>query len=72
MKKTLIVLLVMASSAFVCGADDGKQEAKDANKATDRIQAAATERLAGSLRLFRHLHAIPASPGRRSTGNSLL
>src|SRR6516164_1034181 len=42
MKKTLIVLLVMASSAFVWGADDEKQEAKDANKATDRIQAAAT------------------------------
>ena len=41
MKKTLIVLVVMASSAFVWGADNEKQEAKDANKATDRIQAAA-------------------------------
>ena len=42
MKRTLIVLVLMASSAFVWGADSQKQEVKDANKATYRIQAAAT------------------------------
>ena len=41
MKKTLIVLLVVALSAFVLG-DDEKKAPKDTNKAEDRIQAAAT------------------------------
>src|SRR5579862_3590229 len=41
MKKTLLVLLVTALSAFAF-ADDTKDEPKDATKAEDRIQAAAT------------------------------
>jgi lipid-binding SYLF domain-containing protein len=41
MKKTLVVLLVLAMSAFAFGDDDKKDE-KDASKAEDRIQAAAT------------------------------
>ena len=52
MKKTLIVLLVMASSAFVRGADNEKQQPKGANKATSRIEAAAgsfVPRLFGSV-----------------------
>lgn len=40
MKKTLVVLLVLAISAFAFG-DDNKDE-KDASKAEDRVQAAAT------------------------------
>lgn len=42
MKKTLLVLLAMALSAWVFGADDRKQDSKPANKATARIDAAAT------------------------------
>src|SRR5580765_5163754 len=41
MKKTLVVLLVLAMSAFAFGDDDKKDE-KDASKAEDRVQAAAT------------------------------
>ena len=41
MKKTLVVLLVLAVSAFAF-ADDDKKDEKDASKAEDRIQAAAT------------------------------
>jgi lipid-binding SYLF domain-containing protein len=41
MKKTLVVLLVLAMSAFAF-ADDDKKDEKDASKAEDRIQAAAT------------------------------
>ncbi|HWX91887.1 MAG TPA: lipid-binding SYLF domain-containing protein [Terriglobales bacterium] len=41
MKKTLIVLLVVALSALAFG-DDEKKAPKDTNKAEDRIQAAAT------------------------------
>jgi SH3 domain-containing YSC84-like protein 1 len=41
MKKTLIVLLVMALSALAFGDDENKAP-KDTNKAEDRIQAAAT------------------------------
>jgi lipid-binding SYLF domain-containing protein len=40
MKKTLVVLLVLAMSAFACG--DDKKDEKDASKAEDRVQAAAT------------------------------
>ncbi len=40
MKKTLVVLLVLAVSALAFGADD--KDEKDATKAEDRIQAAAT------------------------------
>jgi SH3 domain-containing YSC84-like protein 1 len=41
MKKTLVVLLVLAMSALAFG-DDEKKDIKDTNKAEDRIQAAAT------------------------------
>jgi SH3 domain-containing YSC84-like protein 1 len=41
MKKTLVVLLVLAMSALALG-DDEKKDIKDTNKAEDRIQAAAT------------------------------
>jgi SH3 domain-containing YSC84-like protein 1 len=41
MKKTLVVLLVLALSALAFG-DDEKKDTKDTNKAEDRIQAAAT------------------------------
>jgi SH3 domain-containing YSC84-like protein 1 len=41
MKKTLVVLLVLAMSALAFG-DDEKKDVKDTNKAEDRIQAAAT------------------------------
>jgi SH3 domain-containing YSC84-like protein 1 len=41
MKKTLVVLLVLAMSALAFG-DDEKKDTKDTNKAEDRIQAAAT------------------------------
>ena len=40
MKKTLVVLLVLAMSAFAFG--DDKKDEKDASKAEDRVQAAAT------------------------------
>jgi len=40
MKKTLAVLLVLAMSAFAFG--DDKKDEKDASKAEDRVQAAAT------------------------------
>jgi len=40
MKKTLVVLLVLAVSAFAFGYDD--KGTKDTNKADDRVQAAAT------------------------------
>jgi lipid-binding SYLF domain-containing protein len=40
MKKTLVVLLVLAMSAFASG--DDKKDEKDASKAEDRVQAAAT------------------------------
>jgi len=40
MKKTLVVLLVLAMSAFALG--DDKKDEKDAGKAEDRVQAAAT------------------------------
>jgi SH3 domain-containing YSC84-like protein 1 len=40
MKKTLVVLLVLAMSAFALG--DDKKDEKDASKAEDRVQAAAT------------------------------
>ena len=41
MKKTLVVLLVLAMSAPAFG-DDENKDVKDTNKAEDRIQAAAT------------------------------
>ncbi|HZE25910.1 MAG TPA: lipid-binding SYLF domain-containing protein [Terriglobales bacterium] len=41
MKKTLIALLIVALSPLAFG-DDENKEPKDTNKATDRIQAAAT------------------------------
>ncbi len=41
MKKTLVVLLILAVSALAFGADD-KTDEKDATKAEDRIQASAT------------------------------
>src|SRR6202162_3504667 len=41
MKKTLVLLLVLAMSALAFG-DDEKKDTKDTNKAEDRIQAAAT------------------------------
>lgn len=41
MKKTLVVLLLLAVSVWAFGADDKKDE-KDAGKAEDRVQAAAT------------------------------
>jgi lipid-binding SYLF domain-containing protein len=40
MKKTLVVLLVLAMSAFAFG--DDKKDEKDSSKAEDRVQAAAT------------------------------
>ena len=40
MKKTLVVLLVLAMSAFALG--DDKKDEKDASKVEDRVQAAAT------------------------------
>jgi SH3 domain-containing YSC84-like protein 1 len=40
MKKTLVVLLVLAMSAFAFG--DDKKDEKDASKVEDRVQAAAT------------------------------
>jgi len=40
MKKTLVVLLVLAMSVFAFG--DDKKDEKDASKAEDRVQAAAT------------------------------
>ena len=41
MKKTLVLLLVVAMSALAFAADESKDE-KDNSKAEDRIQAAAT------------------------------
>jgi lipid-binding SYLF domain-containing protein len=41
MKKTLVSLLIVALSALAFGDDQNKDE-KDANKATDRVEAAAT------------------------------
>ena len=47
MKKTLVVLLILAVSALAFGADD--KDEKDATKAEDRIQAAGRSSMKSSL-----------------------
>src|SRR5882757_1261511 len=42
MKKTLIALLIVTLTSLAFGEDDQSKDEKDTNKATDRIQAAAT------------------------------